>query len=295
VYRATGTRNMEALGGLAPRMPLTWLGFIIGATAIIGVPPLNGFVSEWLVFQGLWGAGQSRDLLRLALLGVPALGLIGALALACFAKVAGVVFLGSPRSHAADTAQERGGGMVVPMLVLGAACVALGVVPAIGLATVAAAARQLAGPEAAAVPAEVMEGAWLISLMAVGTCALAAALWTLRNVLLRQRSPRRAATWGCGYARVTPRMQYTASSFASPLLSTFGRLSGIRVERSAASLHTRPRDLVLDGVALPLWDVLHRAALRLRPIQQGRLYLYLLYVMAALLALLGYLSLEFRR
>ena len=97
VYRATGTRNLESLGGLARRMPLTWIGFAIGATAIIGVPPLNGFVSEWLVFQGLFGAGSDGGALRPALLGIPALALVGALALACFAKVAGVVFLGSPR------------------------------------------------------------------------------------------------------------------------------------------------------------------------------------------------------
>src|SRR5439155_11650971 len=79
VYRATGTRNMEELGGLARRMPLTWIAFLTGATAIVGLPPLNGFVSEWLVYQGLWAAGQSPELLRLGVLGIPALALIGAL------------------------------------------------------------------------------------------------------------------------------------------------------------------------------------------------------------------------
>jgi hydrogenase-4 component B len=77
VYRVTGTRNMEALGGLARKLPLTWLAFLVGSTAIIGVPPLNGFVSEWLVYQGIFRAGQTSDALRLASLGAPALALVG--------------------------------------------------------------------------------------------------------------------------------------------------------------------------------------------------------------------------
>ena len=295
VYRATGTRHMEALGGLARRMPLTWLAFLIGATAIIGVPPLNGFVSEWLVFQGLLGAGQSRDVLRLALLGVPALALIGALALACFAKVAGVVFLGTPRTASARAAEERDQGMLAPMLALAGACVALGIVPVLGLVVTGAATEQLADVGAGALPARVMAGAGAISLLAAGAAVLAAALWALRALLLRRRTVRWEATWGCAYPGVTPRMQYTASSFASPLLSLFGRWSGVRLERSPASLHTRSLDLVLDGVALPLWNALLRAAVRLRPIQQGRLHFYMLYVMAAVLALLAYLSIEVGR
>jgi hydrogenase-4 component B len=86
-------------------------------------------------------------------------------------------------------------------------------------------------------------------------------------------------------------MQYTASSFASPLLTVFGPLSGVRTERTPRSLHTHPSDLVLDGVARPFWHAVRRWALRLRGIQQGRLHLYLLYVMAVLLVLLGYLAL----
>ncbi len=294
VYRATGIRNLEQLGGLARRMPLTWLAFVVGATAIIGVPPLNGFVSEWLVYQGLWAAGQSSDLLRMALLGVPALALIGALALACFAKVAGVVFLGTPRSELAGSAREREPGMLAPMLALAATCVLLGVVPMLGVLLTGGAARSLSGPEAGAMPAPVMVAAKAMSFLAAGTVALAATLWGLRHALLRRRPSRREVTWACGYVATTPRMQYTASSFAAPLLSVFGRISGVQVQRSPTSLSTHPRDLVLDGVALPLWKAVHRAALKLRPIQQGGLYLYLLYVMAALLALLGYLSIESR-
>src|SRR5207248_8238183 len=140
--------NMEELGGLAKRMPLTWITFAVGAAAIIGLPPFNGFVSEWLVYQGLFSTGAAAKLMRMALLGIPALALIGALALACFAKVAGVVFLGTARTVRATHAIEGGAATQIPTLLLAAACAALGVVPTVGISLVHAAAHDLSGMEA---------------------------------------------------------------------------------------------------------------------------------------------------
>lgn len=291
VYRATGTRNMEELGGLARRMPWTWLAFLVGAAAIVGLPPFNGFVSEWLVYQGLFLTGQPAAAPRLALLGIPMLALIGALALACFAKVAGVVFLGTARTPHAASAVEGSVGNRAPLVMLAAGCVILGVVPAFGISLVTDAARQMAGPIAAPIPSEVLSGGWAISLLAASTLGVGALLWWIRAALVRRHGVRREVTWACGYPAATPRMQYTASSFAAPLLAIFGPLSGVRVKRTAHSLHTHPDDLVLDGVARPTWNALLRGALRLRGIQQGRLHLYLLYVMAALVVLLAYLAL----
>lgn len=291
VYRATGTRNLEELGGLARRMPITWLGFAVGAAAIIGVPPFNGFVSEWLVYQGLFSTGQAGDPTRVALLGIPALALTGALALACFAKVAGVVFLGVARSTRAREAVESGRGMHGPMLALAATCIVLGVVPALGISLVSATARELSGIVGAALPGVVVSGARMLSLLALAILGSSALLWGIRHAFLRRRIVRYDTTWTCGYSATTPRMQYTAASFASPLLDVFGRLSGTRVERSPLSVHTRAVDLVLDGMTVPLWRALQRTALRLRAIQQGRLHVYLIYVLAALLVLLGYLAL----
>jgi len=299
VYHATGTRNLEELGGLAKRMPLTWLGFVVGAAAIIGVPPFNGFVSEWLVFQAMFAAGQSKDLLRLAILGLPLLALTGGLALACFAKVAGVVFLGTARTSRAASAVEVERSVVVATLALAATCAVLGIVPMLGISLVRAPAAALAAAPLPgfpvvlpAIPDRVASGAWAISLAALVTLGLAAALWLLRARLMRGQTIRREATWGCGFDDVTPRMQYTASSFAAPLLQVFGGLSGVHEHRAPSSLRTHPIDLVLDGVALPLWELVHRAAVRLRAIQQGRgrLHVYLLFVMAALLAMLAYLA-----
>ena len=114
-------------------------------------------------------------------------------------------------------------------------------------------------------------------------------------VLVRRLLPARGritidSTWACGYPAVTSRMQYTAASFAAPLLGMFGAASGIVIERKARTVHTRPVDLVLDRAARPLWDRLQLAAGRLRWMQSGRLHWYLLYVLATLAILLGYLA-----
>ena len=296
VFHATGTRDMEALGGLAKRLPYTGVAFFIGAAAIIGVPPLNGFVSEWLVYVGLFRSAQTDEPLRLAALGVPALALIGALALACFAKVSGVVFLGSPRSDRAEAAHEVSSAMLTPMFVLAGACVLLGVAPALLLAPVlqvAAALTPRAVEAAAGSPAVVRDSA-VITVVALSVVGLVAAGWLIRRVALRRRVVRAVDTWACGYPVGSARMQYTASSFAAPLLSTFGRMSGVIEHRTAVALHTQPVDLVLDRSVIPTWRWMQRTALRLRPIQQGRLYAYLIYVMVALVALLAYLALASR-
>ncbi|HEX6050514.1 MAG TPA: proton-conducting transporter membrane subunit, partial [Gemmatimonadaceae bacterium] len=206
VYHATGTRDMEALGGLAKRVPYTWVAFFIGATAIIGVPPLNGFVSEWIVYVGLFQAAQTADALRLAALGVPALALIGALALACFVKVSGVVFLGHPRTAAAAGAHEVSRALLVPMFVLCGACVLLGVAPAFGVLPVVDVAAAIARASPTVVDgatAVVRDTAW-VSVVALALLATLAVGWLVRRQVLRRRSVRLADTWACGYALPSP-------------------------------------------------------------------------------------------
>jgi hypothetical protein len=130
-----------------------------------------------------------------------------------------------------------------------------------------------------------------ISIVALATLGLLAVGWLMRRAALRRRVVRAVNTWACGYPLGSARMQYTASSFAAPLLSTFGKVSGVIEHRTADSFHTEPVDLVLDRSAIPTWRWVLRAALRLRPIQQGRLSAYLIYVMVALVVLLAYLAL----
>lgn len=296
VHRVTGTRNMEELGGLARQLPLTWMAFLVGATAIIGVPPLNGFVSEWLVYQGMFRAGQESETLRLAVLGVPALALIGALALACFAKVAGVVFLGNARVEQPHTVREPAGAQIVSMMALAALCVLLGIAAPLGVAPAVQVATLVAGaPNPTHIAAETLAGdaAW-ISIVAVLLVMIAAAVWGIRRRAIRHYPVRSTETWSCGYVGTTARVQYTASSFAAPLVAAFGRLSGVSQRATPTAFSTLALDLVLDRLALPMWRLVQRSALRLRPMQQGRLHVYLIYVMAALLVLLAYVAVEGR-
>lgn len=290
VSRETGTRDVEVLGGLARRMPVTWLAFAIGAAAIVGLPPLNGFVSEWLVYRGLLEAGQSTDSLRLAVLGTPALALVGGLALACFAKVAGIVFLGRPRSHSAAKAREPSLLLRGPAIVLAAACAIIGIMPPLLVP-----AMLRAGGSLERVPfdlgsmGDVTHSAWLVAGYALLLLLeIAIATFVVRG--LRARVSRRVSdTWGCGYSVVTPRMQYTASSFAAPLLDVFGEASGVRTHRGVTLFHSEPFDLVLDRVIAPAWGSVQRVAVRLRGLQQGRLRTYLMYAVGTLVVLLGYL------
>jgi hydrogenase-4 component B len=167
----------------------------------------------------------------------------------------------------------------------------LGAVPTLGIRLVSGAAADLAGTGGTAIPLAITSGAWAISGVVTGTFALVIVLWWIRGMIVRRQMVRRETTWACGYPATTPRMQYTASSFAAPLLGVFDRLSGVHVERGAGWLRTHPLDPILDGVALPAWHAMQRSALRLRTIQHGRLHVYLLYVMGSLIALLAYLVL----
>ncbi len=295
VYRATGTRAIDRLGGLARRMPLTWVAFLVGSVAIVGLPPLNGFVSEWVVYQALLRSGAAEDggPLRLAVLGVAGLALIGALALACFAKVDGIVFLGSSRSAEAAQARETGMAMLGPMFALALACGTIGLVPVLVVHPAVTAGALVAGlpPDAiGAAGGEVLGAMAWIAFLSLALIVLLALGWRAWAAVRRRRPPVPAETWGCGYAEPTPRMQYTASSFAAPLLASFGSVAGVHESRHGDAFETHPRELVLDNVALPLWSLVQGFAARLRPIQQGRLWIYLVYLMAALLLLLLYLA-----
>ena len=123
----------------------------------------------------------------------------------------------------------------------------------------------------------------LVLLFATGVAAL------LMRWLRARVARRELDTWACGYEAVTPRMQYTASSFAAPLLEVFGAASGVRTHRGATVFHSEPFDLVLDRVVAPAWAVVQRFAVRLRGLQQGRLRTYLVYVVVTLTMLLAYL------
>ncbi len=292
VIRATGTRDLDRLGGLATRMPLTATAFLIGSAAIVGLPPLNGFVSEWLIYRSLLRSGVTTSEIRIAVLATGALALIGALALACFAKVVGVVFLGRARDATARPAHEAPRGMTGTVVALAAACAAIGVLPAVVVPPALRVGALLAGGPATALATagDPAAAALTVYMLAVAGGLVAAwVLWT--SVFGRERLHAAAETWTCGFAWPTPRMQYTSSSFAAPLIAAFRTVAGVHTDRAARAFATRAGDPVLDGLALPAWYGIRTAARWFRPLQRGRLSRSLLYVVAALLVVLVYLML----
>jgi hydrogenase-4 component B len=289
VLRVTGTREIDRLGGLVRVMPRTAWAFLIAAVAIVGLPPLNGFVSEWLIFRGLLGAGGTAGALRSASAAAAGLALTGALALACFTKVYGALFLGSPReAMVRESAAERG--LVAPQLVLAAACITIGVLPILVIpAAMRAAAVVLQGRGAIDDVVAATQAASRISLAALGLVGLTAIIWLVRAGRMVRGGAPVAATWGGAFPTVTSRMQYTASSYAASLLALFGPLSGTHRIVGPTSFQVHTTDPILDRVGRPLWGWLRRSAQGLRGIQTGRIMWYLIYVISALLGLLLYL------
>ena len=291
VLRATGTRVLEELGGLGRELPWTALAFGVGSVAIVGLPPLNGFVSEWLVFRGLLAAGASADAFRFAITGAAGLALIGALALACFTKLNGVVFLGQSRSAPGHrpVARDPAPSMLVPMLVLAGCCVVIGLVPSLVLGPARLIAVSVAHTgDFAGAGAEWGYAAAQISVLGLVLIALTGTTLLLRRSI--RNHSRIAPTWGCASMALSPRAQYTASSYAAPLLAAFGPMAGVHRTAERAAIHTHPVDLVQDVAVVPAWHALERLSLRLRGMQGGRLRWYLLWVIFTLLALLYHLT-----
>jgi hydrogenase-4 component B len=285
VGRATGTRDLDRLGGLATALPWTAAAFVIGSAAIVGLPPLNGFVSEWLVFRALLQTGTATTGLHVAVLATAVLALIGALALACFTRVVGVAFLGNARDPSIQPAPETAG-LTAPVLVLAAASVAIGVLPVLVLPPAFRAGAQLAGAANFPLDDPASFGLTRFALaVACGLLLVAAA----RAALLRRRPSTRASTWGGGYQPTTSRMQYTAASFAAPLLILFRGVAGVRIERTPHALRAHAADPILKRMILPGWNGIRATAGRLRALHDGRLSLYLVYIVATLVVLLMYL------
>ncbi len=303
VIRATGAGEIDELGGLLRRMPVTGATFLVGSVAISGLPPLNGFVSELLVYwSGLLGAARLGAWAAMPLgAAVVALAAVGALALACFTKAFGIVFLGSPRSEGVLAATEAPRSMRAAMVVLAAGCLLLGLaapvlVPRLGplVASLAPRAGWLwtRGCEGALVEAGRVFGR--VSGVAVGLLVLVGLLALVRRLLLAHRELRIGPTWDCGYAAPAASMQYTASSYAQPLTELFSSL--LRTRKSidppevhfpdAARLETETKDLSREGIYEPLFETVENAFRRIRVIQQGRVQVYVLGVVLTLVVLL---------
>ncbi len=305
VLASTGERDMEHLGGLIRRMPLTAFAFLVGCVAISALPPLNGFVSEWLTFQAIL---QSPQLPSWGLkFIVPAVGallaLSAALAAACFVKAFGVTFLGRPRTAPAARAREADRWSLSAMFVLAALCLLAGILPGFLIDALAPVAKAMVGdsmplqrhvPYLSIVPIaesrSSYNGLLVFLFMLFSATAAAFAIHRLASDKLR-----RAPAWDCGYPDPSPATQYTASSFAQPIRRVFGTLifrASERVEMpppgdpAPARITVRLSDLIWDTLYRPVAGAVDYVAGRLNQFQYLSIRRYLSFVFAALVGLL---------
>jgi hydrogenase-4 component B len=310
VQHAAGTRDLDSLGGLLRRLPVTAALFGIGALSICALPPFSGFASEWLLLQsflrGFSAHGAATATVLLA--GVAALALTGGLTAAAFVKAFGIGFLGQPRTPAAAGAGEAAPSMVAGTALLAVPCLVLGVAPGAVVPLLTRAAATLPGGTA---PGPLRAGAGLAvagSTDVIQPALLAAALvaglglaWGLVRLRGRARA-RRAEAWGCGRELQTARMQYTATSFAEPLQRVFddvlrpdrdldvSHLAESRYFEQAIHYRSRIDDAVERGAYRPLTGLASRWGEVARRAQNGSMHRYLGYGFAALVVLLVVLA-----
>jgi hydrogenase-4 component B len=311
VLVATGERDMEHLGGLIHRMPVTAFAFLVGSAAISALPPLNGFASEWLTFQAILLSPQLPQW-GLKFL-VPAVGamlaLSAALAAACFVKAFGMTFLGRPRRPVAAAASEVDRWSLAAMLILTALCVLAGVFPGFAIDALAPAVQgllrgahmptQSADPWFTVIPVTASRSSYN-GLLVLAFVILSASLTAFTVHRLASRTVRRAAPWDCGHPDPSPITQYTAGSFAQPIRRVFGTLAFAARERvdmpapgevRAARMTVELRDLVWDGIYRPIAVGVAFGADRLNHLQFLTIRRYLSLVFVALVFLLSVLAL----
>jgi hydrogenase-4 component B len=298
IIHATGTREIDVMGGLQRRLPWTSGFFLVGAVAICGLPPLNGFVSELLIYLGLLHAvtAQGGFAAGVPAMGAPALALIGGLAVACFVKVFGIVFLGFPRSEAAAHAHEAPRTMLGGMTILAVVCFVIGLIPWLAAPLLQ---RAVGGwrPELAAVaePLATTAHLWWIS----GAAIFLVLIIGLTAFMLKSRLARLPAgsgeTWGCGFTAPTNRMQYTASSFAEMLVNFFRAALRPHIHFPTvrgpfprpARFASHVPETMLDLVYIPMLQRLYAKTAPIRRMQNGHLQLYILYTFITLILLLA--------
>lgn len=293
---STHQLTQDELGGLQRRMPFTGAAVLIGCCSIVGLPLFNGFVGEWLLFRSfLAGSSLASTQVQIVLpLLVGILALIGGLSLACFVKAYGVVFLGRPRTEQAENAREVPLPMRGALIALAAACLGVGVFPAVLLAPVSQLVNTLVGRF---LPSEEMQFFTVMPWM--GAAILVVAFLTLTV----SRGKRVTATWGCGLPALTSRMQYTATAFSKPLRMVF-----VRVYKPERKIEIRPVDQPYSPASISYRSVrttsfensLYRPAVErvvglahwLRLLQTGNIQVYLLYIFLTLVGLLVFLRVQ---
>jgi NADH:ubiquinone oxidoreductase subunit 5 (subunit L)/multisubunit Na+/H+ antiporter MnhA subunit len=308
VLHATHERNMDRLGGLIGALPWTAVLFLVGCLSISALPPFNGFVSEWLIYQAfLLSPSLKTPLLNLLIpLGAALLALSSALAAAAFVKAFGVTFLGHRRVHQHAPVHEAGWAMRTGMLLAAFACLVLGILPTIVIGWMDAVTQQLVGERISAT-ASGLGWLWLTpvsherasySAPLAFLVILAVVVTTYLLLHTRPGAIRRGPLWDCGFEKVTARMQYTAESFAMPFRRIFGFLFSIKEDvrqhppaphpahPERLLYHLRVRDRFWGWFYQPIVDASFWMSRKVGRLQQGRIQVYLIYSFVTIIILL---------
>jgi hydrogenase-4 component B len=309
VLHSTGTRNMEDMGGLIRPMPVTAICFLIGAVAISGLPPLNGFVSEWLTYQSLLaGFGATAGLTRILFpLAGSMLALTGALAAACFVKAFAITFLALPRGAGSSHVHESPRSMLVGMGILTMSCLALGLGVTWFLPVFNAMTEQLLGQQ---VVANLITGNGFVlsagtprggtvstAVIGVALVVLLLPAMLLVSIGVRRFGRRRGPVWDCGLPRLSEENEYTATAFSKALRMIFSVLYKPRREIQAVFDISPyfPKEIRFESeieptfekrLYAPLQEFIFRFSSRMRTIQAGSIHAYLAYIFVTLVLLL---------
>ena len=295
LIHAAGTREIDLMGGLARRMPITSPLFLIGSLAICGLPPLNGFVGELFLYVGAITDGIVAPM-PVAALVAPVLALVGGLAVITFVKLYGIIFLGTPRSDSATHAHEAPTTMTGPMILLAIACLAAGMAPLLlvnVVTPVVAYYGNLAPPVIAKITGQVP-----LMPLTIANILLITLIMLIGTLYLRRlrRLPRsQGSTWGCGFLEPTARMQYTGTSFSEMVVNLLEAIVAPKRRRPELAAFIPPvgsrfdytiTETVLDRILTPIFEWTGLAFSYLRRVQHGQINIYVLYIFATLFVLM---------
>ena len=302
VYQACHTRNIDNLGGLIRRMPATSLFFLTGSVAICGLPPLNGFISEFLIVYGMFTGMAAGTVNQAVLLLVGVIGLVvtGGLSIFAFTKAFGIAFLGNARSEAASHASERPRAMAVPQYLILAVILAAGFFPLAFLVPVSGVLSGVFGLSAPDILLQVAPVLTGITVLTGALSVLVLALWYVRYRIMRSRGILEGETWGCGYTAGSAKQQYTGSSWADSVtvlagpmvpshvaFTPIGETQIFPAKRSFTVVLTDAVQGWIGSATNFLMLVLKRAA----RLQTGNIQHYILYAFVFILALFALLYL----
>lgn len=298
IYQQAGTREIDVLGGLLKKMPITGASFLIGSAAICGLPPLNGFISEFLIY---WASFKNLSQSPLGACTfsfvIVSLALIGALALVCFTKAFGIIFLGEPRSNNSEKSSDPGNPMKISLILLSGLCILAGVGAPYFILYFEKIIFDLTGYSLPLIQQNlkmIINPLNKVIIVGILLFLLISLLSFLRWILLRKREKIISNTWGCGYSKPCAAMQYTASSYAQPVVNFFKGI--LHTEENSTKINeyfpentlfdTETPDLFSNKIFRPLLKNIHFLTKKLTWFQHGKLQSYILYILFTLIALL---------